>query len=296
MSPNRRGVIAIVAGTAAFTGNDTIVKVVARDFPLGEVLAVRGVMTTVLVGAVLVFLGHFTRLPLALNRLVLTRSALEALAALSFTTALLHMRLADLSTIVLISPLIITALAVIFFSESVGWRRWTAITVGFIGSLFIIKPTPAAFDAWALLGVLCASATACRDLITRRLDPGIPSIIVSFMSAVAVMLAGFVLGLWEQWRLMPPSYIGLLAAGAVLLALGNFLVVLAFRGVDIAAIAPFRYAILLWASILGYAVFGEIPDRWSAVGSALIVGSGIYALHRERIRGRAIAARAAPSQ
>lgn len=296
MSPNRRGIIAIVAGTAAFSANDTIVKLVARDFPLGEVLAVRGVMTTLLVGAILVSLGHFTRLPLAMNRLVLVRSGLEALAALSFTTALLHMRLADLSTIILISPLILTALAVLFFQESVGWRRWSAIAVGFAGALFIIKPTPTAFDAWALLGVFCACISAVRDLVTRRLDSGIPSIVVSFMSAVAVMLAGFVLGLWETWRPLGARELGLLAASAAFLAAGNFLVVLAFRGVDLAAVAPFRYSILLWASLLGYFAFGEIPDRWSALGGALIVGSGIYALHRERVRGRAVSAGTSPSQ
>lgn len=296
VSPNRRGILAIVSGTAAFSANDTIVKIVAREYPLGEVLAVRGIMTTALVGTILLSLGHFTHLPLAVNRLVLMRSVLEALAALTFTSALLHMRLADLSTIIMISPLVITAFAVLFLRETVGWRRWTAISVGFVGALFIIKPTPAAFDAWALLGVLCACISATRDLLTRRLPHGIPSIIVSFMSALAVTIAGFLLGFWEEWRPLGSREIGLLAIGAGFLAAGNFLVVLAFRGVDMAAVAPFRYAILLWASILGFTVFGEIPDRWSAVGALFIVGSGVYAIHRERVRGREIASGASPSQ
>lgn len=294
MSPNRRGIIAIIAGTAAFAVNDTILKIVARDFPLGEVLAVRGIMTTCLVGTILVSLGHFPRLPLAANRFVLLRSVMEALAALFFTSALLHMPLADLSSIILVAPLIITAMAVIVFGESVGWRRWTAITIGFIGALFIVKPTPGSFDAWALLGLLCACTTATRDLLTRRLDPAIPSIVISFMSAVTVMLAGLVLGLWENWAPMGLREIGMLAAGSTFLAAGNFLVVLAFRDVDLAAVAPFRYSILLWAGLLGFTVFGELPDRWSAFGAALIVVSGIYALHRERVRGRAIASAARP--
>ena len=238
---NRRGILAIVAATATFTANDTIVKIVARTCPLGEVLFVRGLMTCLLVGSVLASLGHFSALGAGLNRVVAIRSGFEALAAILFTSALIHMPLAELSTIILISPLIITALSVLLFGEIVYWRRWTAIAVGFVGALFVVKPTPAAFDAWALLGVLCAFASASRDLLTRRLDPGIPTIVVSFMAAVAVTIAGLLLGLWEQWRMLQPGELGLLAVAAVFLATGNFLVVVAFRAAEISAVAPFRY-------------------------------------------------------
>ncbi len=294
-SANRRGILAIVAATATFCANDTIVKVVARTVPLGEVLFIRGLMTCLLVGGILTALGHFTALRMAAQPVVLVRSGFEALAALLFTSALLHMPLAELSTIILISPLIITVLSVFLFGEVVYWRRWTAIGVGFVGALIVVKPTPAAFDAWALLGILCAFASASRDLLTRRLSPGIPTIVVSFMAAVAVTLAGFVMGFWEDWRPLQAREVGLLAIAAAFLAAGNFLVVVAFRGAEVSAIAPFRYSILLWAGFAGYFVFGDVPDRWSLVGATLIVGSGIYALHREAVRGREIASRAKPA-
>jgi drug/metabolite transporter (DMT)-like permease len=222
------------------------------------------------------------------------RSGFEALAAILFTAALIHMPLAELSTIVLISPLVLTALSVLLLGEIVYWRRWSAIAVGFAGVLFVVKPTPSAFDAWALLGILCAFASASRDLLTRRLDPRIPTIVVSFMAAVAATLAGLLMGLWEQWRVPSLDEVGLLAVAAAFLAIGNFLVVIAFRGPEISVVAPFRYSILLWAGIAGFAVFGEIPDRWSLIGAALIVGSGVYALHREAVRGREVASRATP--
>jgi drug/metabolite transporter (DMT)-like permease len=293
-SANRRGVLSIVAATACFSGNDAIVKLVAREAPLGEVLFVRGVMTCVLVALLLVALGHFSALRHAIHPYVLLRSGMEATAALLFTTALLHMPLASLSTIVLISPLIITALSVLLFGEVVGWRRWTAISIGFAGTLFVVKPTPSAFDAWALLGVLCAFTSAGRDLLTRRLPAGIPSIVVSFMAAVSVTLAGAVLGFWETWRVLAWRELALLALGGVFLAGGNFLVVLAYREAEVSLIAPFRYCLLVWAGLAGYLVFGELPDRWGAIGAALIVGSGVYALHRERVRARAIASQARP--
>jgi drug/metabolite transporter (DMT)-like permease len=291
---NRRGVVAIVGATATFSANDSIVKLVARELPLGEVLFVRGVLTCLLVGGILIANGHFRAIRVGFDRIVLLRSGLEALAALLFTSALLHMPLAELSTVILVSPLIITALSVVFYRETVGWRRWTAITVGFFGTLFVVKPTPSAFDAWALLGILCAFASASRDLLTRRLHPATPSIVVSFMAAASVTAAGLLLGAWEAWQPPRGGALALLAVAAAFLAAGNFLVVLAFRGVDVSAVAPFRYSILIWAGIAGFAVFGEVPDRWSLAGAALIVGSGIYALHRERVRGREVASRATP--
>jgi drug/metabolite transporter (DMT)-like permease len=291
---NRRGILAIVAATATFTANDTIVKIIARTSPLGEVLFVRGLITCLLVGAVLASLGYLSALRAGLGAVVVMRSGCEALAAILFTTALIHMPLAELSTIVLISPLVITALSVLLLGEIVYWRRWTAIAVGFAGVLCVVKPTPSAFDAWALLGILCAFASASRDLLTRRLDPRIPTIVVSFMAAVAATIAGALLGLWESWRALAPAEVGLLAVAAVLLATGNFLVVIAFRGPEISVVAPFRYSILLWAGIAGFIVFGEVPDRWSLTGAALIVGSGVYALHREAVRGREVASRATP--
>lgn len=283
---NRRGIIALVTATGCFSANDAVVKTVARAVPLGEVLFVRGLMTCLLVGALVVALGHVASLGGARHPLVLWRSLGEALAALFFTTALIHMPLAALSSVVMISPLIITALCVVLFGESVGWRRWSAIAVGFAGTLFVIKPGPQSFDAWALLGVACAFTSAARDLITRRLPAGIPSLVVSLMAAVAVTVAGALLGLQESWRALSPAELALLALGAVALAAGNFLVVLAFRGAEISAVAPFRYSLLIWAGIAGYSVFGEVPDAWSAAGAALIVGSGVYALHRERVRAR----------
>jgi drug/metabolite transporter (DMT)-like permease len=286
-SANRRGILAILAGTAAFSANDTIVKLTIQKCPLGEVLFVRGVMTCALVGGLIAALGHVSHLRLAADRVVFARSCGEALATLCFTSALLHMPLATLSTIAMLSPLVLTALSVVFFGEIVGWRRWSAITVGFIGTLFVVKPTPSAFDAWALLGVLCALSTASRDLVTRKISLGIPTIVVSFTSAAAVMLSGLLLGLAETWRVMQTEEVALLALASIFLATGNFFVVLAYRSAEVSMVAPFRYTVLIWSTTSGYLVFGELPDRFAAYGALLIVGSGIYAVHREALRRRA---------
>jgi len=104
------------------------------------------------------------------------------------------------------------------------------------------------------------------------------------------------MGLIEDWRPMAPADLGALAIAAFFLAIGHYLVVIAFRGVDVAAIAPFRYTLLIWAGVLGYLAFGEVPDRYGILGSLLIVGSGLYALHREVVRRRTIAAGVPPGE
>ena len=293
---NRRGMFALMGAMAFFAVNDMLIKLTAQRNPLGEVLTVRGLMATVLIGACIVGTGHLGALRFAFDRKVLGRTAFDGAAMVLFTLALVHMPLAEVSAINLVSPLIITALAVIFFAEEVGWRRWSAIVVGFIGTLFIVKPTPGSFNAWALLGLGCAFAAATRDVVTRHLDPRIPTLVISLMAAVGSAVVGSVMGLFEGWRAMALADVGLLAVSAACIGVGHFLIVIAFRGVDVAAIAPFRYTLLIWACVCGYLAFGEVPDRFALLGSALIVGSGLYALHREVVRRRTLAAAVPPGE
>jgi len=288
--------LALMGAMAAFAVNDMVMKLTAQRYALGEVITVRGAIATVLVGSIMLAMGKITTLRYV-SPLVLSRTMFDGLAMVLFTTALIHMPLAELSAINLVSPLIITAAAVVFFKEEVGWRRWTAIAVGFLGTLLIIRPTPGAFNAWALLGVATAFAGVARDMITRLLDPRIPSIMISFLAAFGSMLIGPVMGLAEQWRAMALFDVGMLAISAAFVASGHMLVVIAFRGhIDVAAIAPFRYTLLIWAGICGYLAFGELPDRFAIAGSLLIVTSGLYALHREVVRRRSVAASVPPAE
>jgi drug/metabolite transporter (DMT)-like permease len=293
---NRRGMFALAGAMASFSVNDMLMKLIAQRYPLGEVITVRGVIASLMVAVILLASGDLRAVRHAGNRLLLFRTLLDGAAMVMFTTALIHMPLAELSAINLVSPLIITALAVIFFGEEVGWRRWTAIAIGFVGTLFIVKPTPSAFNAWALLGMACAFAGATRDVVTRRLDIAIPTTLISLMAAAGSAIIGALMGQFEEWRPMAPVDVGVLTISAVFVAIGYFLIVIAFRGVDVAAIAPFRYTLLIWAGICGYLAFGEVPDRVALFGSALIVGSGLYALHREVVRRRTLAAAVPPAE
>jgi drug/metabolite transporter (DMT)-like permease len=286
--------IALTFGMAAYTVNDAFVKLVARELPFGEVLFLRGAMSILIFVAILGTTGGLRHLVPAAKPVVLWRALFDALGTVFFIAALVRMNIADLSAVVMTSPLILTALAAIMLGDHIGWRRWAAIGVGLAGTLFIVKPGSGTFDIWALAGLAAAFFSAGRDLTTRRIDPTIPSIIVGLYGTVMVTLSGAAIGVTESWALPNREQWTLLAIASAFLGLGTYLVVHAFRGVEIAAVAPFRYTLLIWMGIAGYVAFGEVPDRWAFVGAALIALSGLYALHREAVRRRELAAPAIP--
>ena len=283
---NRRGIVAIVGGMAAFSISDVLTKLVALTHPLGEVFAVRGLFTIALVGGTMVLVGHWRHLRAALGATVLTRSALDAASSGLYVAALVHMPLADTVAVVLSTPVILTLLAVVIFRETVDARRWAAVLIGFAGMLFIVRPAPASLNIWALVALLAAFSSALRDVTTRRVDPGVPTTVLAFASMVALTLVGFGLGLGEQWRALTANECAVLAGAGLFFGLAIYLMALAFRAADISVVAPFRYTALLWAGFAGYVVFGELPDRWSAVGAMLIVVSGLYVLHLDAERRR----------
>jgi drug/metabolite transporter (DMT)-like permease len=179
----------------------------------------------------------------------------------------------------------------LLFHEPVGWRRWSAITAGFIGVLIIVRPGLAGFNQFSLLALVSVGFCALRDLATRRIPAKIPSLFITLLTTVTVTTAGGLilvpLGGWT-----PPSTrsLGLLALAAVLLLIGYHCIISALRTGDISAVAPFRYSALLWAMMLGYVIFGDVPDAMMVLGASIIVLSGLYAFYRERIRHRALAA------
>ncbi len=179
-----------------------------------------------------------------------------------------------------------TAAAVVVLREQVGWRRWSAVLVGFLGMLLIVKPSPAGLDVFALLAVLSAACAVVRDLMTRRFPAEISSLTISLATGFAVCLIGFVMmiGSGEPFLQPSPAAWGYLAGAALLVAIGNYFVIVAFRGGEVSVISPFRYSVILWAVLVGAVVWGEIPDAPSALGIALIVGAGLYVIHRERVR------------
>jgi drug/metabolite transporter (DMT)-like permease len=292
---NRRGIAAVMISCALFSGNDILIKLTTLIYPASEVLFVRGLVTILGAVAALIYVRESGWLKASIKPSVLLRSSLEASGHICFIVAISRMRLADLLAISLISPVILTLFLAVFLKEPVGWRRWIAIFVGLAGALLIVKPSPSTLNVWALLALVGATTSALREVATRRIPNHVPTLAVSFSSLVAITLGGTILAavLGDQWLMLPLKYLLFTAGAAILLTIGIFFAVNGFRNVDITVVAPFRYTLLLWGVIAGFVVFGEIPDAISFVGMVMIVGSGLYILHRERVRHRAVSAKAA---
>jgi drug/metabolite transporter (DMT)-like permease len=233
--------------------------------------------------------GHLARLGELRRRSLLFRGVLEASIATAFVTALGALPLADITAILLMAPLLITALSMIVFGEQVGWRRWSAVVVGFIGMLMVVRPGGATLPLVPLLLALASVVgVALRDLMTRKMPADIPTVLATTTSTLGTLVGGLILvGLGGEWRPISPTIALSLAAAAGFVVVGNYAIVEACREAELAVVSPFRYTVIVWAVILGFLVFGEWPVPLAMGGIALIVGSGIYTLHRERIRRRA---------
>ncbi|MBR0797393.1 DMT family transporter [Bradyrhizobium jicamae] len=295
LSPNISGGLFMAAAMASFTMNDAITKAVSAEVNIGEILVVRGLVSMVLVAALAAHRGALRSFRVLLIGPVALRVFGEIGGTLTYMAALSQIPLANASAIFQALPLVITLGAALVFGEPVGWRRWLAITAGFIGVLVIVRPGAEGFSRAALLALASVGFCAVRDLATRRIPTELPTLFITLVTTVTVTTAGAVslvpLGGWR-----PPSghALGLLALAAVLILIGYQCIIVALRTGDISAVAPFRYFALLWAMLLGYLVFGHRPDAAMLAGAGIIVASGLYAFYRERKRDKLRPAATAP--
>ena len=286
LKANRRGIASMVVAMACFIANDTLVKLASQSLPTSQLIFLRGVMATLLVLSVAHAIGATRSLREAARGSVAARAAVDAIATMLYLVSLFHLPIANATAINLASPLFITVFAVLFMREQVGWRRWAAICTGFAGVLLIIQPRAEGFNVFALV---CLAATVChaaRDLLTRRIPRGIPSILVTLSTAIAVTLLSGALSLIEGWRPFGATQLGLLALASLFLAGGYYAIIDGMRHGEVSLISPFRYTGLLWALILGFLVWGDAPNPLAWSGITLLIGSGLYMLHRERVRAR----------
>lgn len=270
--------------TVAMTGfamNDVVSKSF-HEFGIGQFLFMRGLIAIVLVAVAARLLGQLRPLSFAARPVLAIRVCGELVATWCFMQALFNIPLANLSAVMQALPLALTLFAALIWGEKVGWRRLTAIAVGFAGVLVIVRPGAENFDVYSLYALGSIAGCVVRDLATRRLKSDIPSLFVTLVTTVCVTTMGGLMSLGEAWKPVEPWHIGLMTAGAVFLLTGYFFTVSAMRVGEIAFVSPFRYFVLLF-SILGAAIFhSEYPDAITLVGAAIIVATGIYTLYRER--------------
>lgn len=287
LSPNLRGSLYMAIGMASFTFNDATVKFVAEHMNMGQVMLVRGSIATILIIALAWHNGMLIPLRQALHRMTVLRVIGEVVGTVSFLVALVHVPLALTSAILQALPLVVTMGAAMFFGEPVGWRRWVAIAVGFTGVLIIVRPGNDGVSPYIFLVVITVIFAALRDLATRKVPKAIPVLMISALTSVGVSLAGVaMIGPLGGWTPMTLTNTLLLTLAACCVIVAYHFIILAMREGEISFVAPFRYTSLIWAIVLGFLFFGDLPDLPMINGSIIVIGSGLYTLYRERTVNR----------
>jgi drug/metabolite transporter (DMT)-like permease len=278
-----RGIALILLSTVFLGTSDATSKYLSSTLPSIEIAWIRFlVFALIMVPAMLpgtpLYALHSRRPGLQLMR------AMALLASsLFFISGLRFLPIAEASATSFVSPLFVTALSIFFLGESVGLRRWVATAVGLIGVLIILRPGSSAFHPAAFFPIVSAFAWACTLIMTRMMsgrERGMTTMTWSSIAGLCI-LSALVPLVW-----VAPNWHDILFGIVIGVAstAGQWIVVLAFRYADASVLAPFSYTQLLWVSMLGFLIFGEVPDIWTVSGAAIIVASGLYTAHREHIR------------
>jgi drug/metabolite transporter (DMT)-like permease len=278
-----RGIALILASTVFLGASDVTAKYLSATLPSIEIAWIRFLVFALIMSPAMLPGSPLFALRTGRPGLQLMRGVALLASSLFFISGLRFLPIAEASATGFVSPLFVTALSIVFLGERVGVRRWLATAVGLIGVLIILRPGTGAFHPAAFFPLVSALAWAGTLIMTRMLSGREHAITtMTYSSIVGVcVISALVPFVWvaPSWHdILFGVFIGVASTA------GQWIVVLAFRYADASVLAPFSYTQLLWVSILGFVIFGEVPDVWTVTGAVFIVASGLYTAHRERIR------------
>ena len=278
------GIVLMIIAMAGFALEDLFVKQLSSTLPTAQILIILGICSSIVFAFMAHAKGHSIFAAHVWTRKTMARAAAEAVAAVAFVTSLSLVPISTVAAVFQVTPLVITMGAAMFLGEQVGWRRWTAIIVGLIGVLIIIRPGLSGFDPFVLFVLISVLGVTARDLITRSIAENIGATVISFQAFVSLILAGTLLLFVNSDALVTISKLeaAYFAGGVVFGVTGYYGIVAAMRIGDTAVVTPFRYTRLLFSILIGVLVFDERPDTLTFVGSAIVIGTGLYTFMRER--------------
>ena len=268
---------------ACFAVEDTFIKLLSARLPATQILFSIGFGGALITLVLAIVLNVNLADKILLNKHVISRTIADLFGALSFTSAMVLIPMSLLASILQATPLFVTLGAAILLGEKVGWRRWSAIFIGFLGVIIILQPGYGSFQLASLLGLAADLCLALRDVVTRDMATEIPTLTVTFYACIAMGSAGFIAYPFFGPPIMPTTYEAIILICAAIIGLtGYFLLVLATRKGDVSVIAPFRYSRLLFSLGLASLILGEKLTLPILLGGLLVVSSGIYTFGRER--------------
>ncbi|TPN74916.1 DMT family transporter [Mesorhizobium sp. CU2] len=284
---NIRGPLFMIVSTGSYLVNDTMMKLATEGLPPYEVLLLRGAAATVWGIPLLLMLGYGRQIPLIFERKVLSRNLCELAAILCYVVALANMQIADSTALGQVTPLIVLVGSSLLFGEKIGATRMVLIGLGFIGAVMVAQPTMQGISVYALLALGNAALAAARDLAGRRIDAGVPGMIVAISAVVVVLIgSGAAHIVSEEWVAPEARHLLLIAGAGFFLIFGHFFIFMAYRIGPPSAVAPFYYCFTVWAVISGLLVFGQFPNALAVCGILLVIGSGLAIVSLDERRRR----------
>ena len=287
LNNNMKGAALMTGCVSAYVINDAFMKLLFSEVALFQAIFLRSIITVppvlVMVWITEVAIRNLSKQD---KRLILLRVVAEIFTTIAFLTALKHMPLANVTAILQALPLAITMAAALFLSEPVGWRRWSAILVGFVGVLIVVRPGLEGFNIYSLSALMAVISISVREISTRKLTSEVPTITVVLSTAVGSALFAGIMMIGSEFDTVSALSWLLIIGAAVAVLIATLLSVMAMRIGEIGFVSPFRYTSMLGAIGLGILLFGDWPDQPTLVGTLIIVSTGIYAFHREKTIGR----------
>lgn len=284
LNDNLLGAALMTCCVLAYVLNDAVMKLLFADIDFFQAIFLRGLVSLPPILIMALMTKTLLQKYSAKNqRLMIIRILAEIGTTVTFLTALKHMPLANVTAILQSLPLAITMAAAIFLGEPVGWRRWSAICVGFTGVLIIIRPGLAGFNSYSLLALAAVILLTVREISTRQLDSKVPTVTVALSTTLGITAFAALMLIGTEWAEINFVSWSLIIAAAAAVTVATLLSVVAMRTGDIGFVSPFRYTSLIGAIGLGILLFGEWPDGITLLGAAIIAFAGIYSLYREQI-------------
>jgi drug/metabolite transporter (DMT)-like permease len=281
---NLKGILFMILAMAGFAFEDLFIKLLSTYFPISEVIIILGFTGTF----IFFIIALLQNAPIIhkdlLNKHVIIRTTCELLGAVFFVTAIALTPLSSATAILQIAPLLVTIGAVIFFKEKVGWRRWTAVFIGFIGVLLIVRPGFEGFMPASIFAILGSVFLAARDLATRAMQVKLPSVTIALYAFIAFGISGILIIPFNSPMVLPTSnqiiyFIGASAFGVI----AYYSLVISSRIGEMSVISPFRYSRIVFAMLLAIIILDENPDGLTLIGASIVVASGLYTFVRETV-------------
>jgi len=275
----------MAGGMFLFSAVDTHAKFLTDSFHPIQIVWCRQLGLVLGVLVILAMRG-LSVLQSAQPKVQIARGVLAAGSATIFVVAVSFVPLADAVAVSFVAPFIVTLLGAVVLREPVGIRRWSAVTIGFLATLIVIRPGTGVLHPAVFLVILAAALFAGRQILSRVLSGGDKTVTtVAYTALVSSALLTLPLPFVWVWPSEPMHY-GILISMAVLAAFAEILVIKALEVAQAVVVAPVQYSLLLWSTMYGYLIFSDLPDFWTWVGALIIVATGIYTLHRERLATR----------